>query len=73
LLLHFSELLALHPSRLRKPDALLAMPQNTSPTFNKTIPMIHPTLMIHLMNKKSKWPLNSMDQPGSPPTLMTSS
>jgi hypothetical protein len=61
----------LHPSRLRKPDALLAMPQNTSPMFNKTILMTHPTLMTHLMNRKSKLPLKSMDQPGSPPTLMT--
>jgi hypothetical protein len=47
------------------------MPQNTSPMFNKTILMTHPTLMTHLMNRKSKLPLKSMDQPGSPPTLMT--
>ena len=33
--------------------------------------MIHLTLMTHLMNKKSKLPLKSMDQPASPPTLMT--
>ena len=33
--------------------------------------MIHLTLMTHLMNEKSKLPLKSMDQPDSPPTLMT--